>query len=596
MRQFFISFMAALAGCTLSFFLAMIGFFAFIGIAASTMDSLDSNPKAGLSTIKKHSLLQIDLGTTIEERQTPADQFAVIMGENGSSSTPLNTMLAAVRHAADDNSIDGIMLKCDGLAAGMAQSEAIVRELNNFKKSGKWIYAYGDNIGQSDYFLASTADSVFINPVGMLDIHGLSSTIFFYKGLLEKIGVEMQIVKVGTFKSAVEPFMLTSISDANRLQTSTFLNRIWKFVSTEMEKGRNLPEGTINKIADSSCYSQPASFYIDNKLVNGTFYSEDLTDFILKATDSPANSDPRYVALSDYIRMRNITPFPTDGEKKIAVLYATGDITDNDGDGIVGSKMVAEITALSENKSIDGLILRVNSGGGSAFASEQIWEALRKFKQKTGKPFYVSMSDYAASGGYYISCGADRIFAEHLTLTGSIGIFGMIPNAENLLNDKLGVTTSTVATNPKGAFPGFIKAMTPGQRNAMQNYVDRGYALFTRRVAEGRNMPIDSVYKIAEGRVWDGATALEIGLVDRLGGLDDAIAEMTAELEATNCAIEVFPNLKFDFWKELKSSFPSLRTAILKSELGETYPIVMQMRRLRDIEPIQARMNERIDQ
>ena len=260
------------------------------------------------------------------------------------------------------------------------------------------------------------------------------------------------------------------------------------------------------------------------------------------------------------------------------MLYAVGDITESGNDGITSDRLVPQILDLAKESDIDGLILRVNSGGGSAYASEQIWEALEQFKSLTGKPYYVSMGDVAASGGYYISCGADRIYAEPVTLTGSIGIFGLIPDAHRLLNDKIGVHTSTVATN-KGQFPGLLNAMTPDQRNAMQSYVDRGYELFVKRCAEGRGVSVDSIKAIAEGRVWDGLTASRIGLVDRLGGLDMALADMAAELDAAdNYKIKEYPDLKFKWWEEVLNMSSNMKASVVETELGQYAPLYRMAR------------------
>lgn len=586
--------MAALAGCWLSLFLAFFGFLIFMGAAIGSMESMGSANTAATTKVQKHSLLHIDLGTTITERATPADQFASLFG-NEETVTPLNTLLAAIRYAATDKDIEGIYLGLNGCNCGMAQAQEITRALKEFANSDKLIVAYGQNITQGDYFLASMADELYVNPIGMVDIHGLETTVMFYKGLLDKLGIDVQVVKVGTFKSAVEPFILTSMSPANRLQTETFLNNIWRYMTKTMGTDRGLTAAEMNQIAESACYSQDLKWYEDHKLVDGGKYENEIIERLAELTVRGRNYDPNLVDFDSYVAARKIPPFPTKGKKRIAVLYAVGSIVDTGEEGIVGDKMVPEINNLIRNDDIDGLILRVNSGGGSAFASEQIWEALKRFKTETGKPFYVSMSDYAASGGYYISCGADKIFAENLTLTGSIGIFGLIPSIDGFLSDHLGITTETVATNPEGLFPGILKNMTPSQRNAMQRYVERGYELFTSRVAEGRGLSIDSVKAIAEGRVWDGKTALKIGLVDKLGGLDEALAEMTNELEAVQCGVEVFPKPEFNFWSQLNGVIPSLKAQIIKSELGDLYPLYEAGNSLKELSPVEARIPFTVD-
>lgn len=581
--------MAALAGCWLSFFLAFFGIILFFGMAASQFGNMKNGAP---SSIDKHSWLWIDLSASVTERENPNDQFAALFG-NDDQTLPLDILIASIKKAATDNDIDGIYLQCGGGGAGMAQSQEIIDALKQFKQTDKWIIASGESITQGDYFIASVADSIFINPVGMLDIHGLAASTTFFKGFLDKVGVNVQVVKVGTFKSAVEPYMLTSMSDANRLQQEVFLGRMWKNIASQMAANRKTTLAKINTVADSSCYAQPVDYYIANRLVDRALYNHQLDATLAQMSEQ--TDKPILVSLADYAAVRKVAPFSKKGKKKIVVLYAVGSITDSDGDGIVGATLVPQIINLADDDSVDGLILRVNSGGGSAYASEQIWEALETFKQKRGVPFYVSMSDYAASGGYYISCGADKIFAQPLTLTGSIGIFGMIPEASQLLNDKLAIHTETVATNPTGQFPSLMSPMTPTQRRAMQGYVNRGYELFTSRVAQGRDLPIDSVKAIAEGRVWDGATALEIGLVDQLGGLDDAIEAMTLELGVESCKVVVEPNIEFDFWSQLTAKVPHIKAAILKSELGAAYPYFMQLKEAAEMQPLQARIELTID-
>ncbi|MCM1110578.1 MAG: signal peptide peptidase SppA [Clostridium sp.] len=587
MRQFFINFMAVLAGFWISFFLAIVGFFLFVGIVASVGTSPAGS---AVTSVSKHSVLRIDLNTEISERRSASDEFSSFMAD-GRESMPLNTLLAAIRYAETDRDIDGIVIVPSGGGGGMAQTESLVRQLRRFRESGKWIYSYGDNYTQGNYWVSSVSDSIFVNPIGSVDVHGLSSTTLYFKSLLDRLGIDIQVVKVGTFKSAVEPYLLESMSEANRLQQEVFLGRMWKRIAGEIAEARDITVAELNSAADSCAYARPLGFLLDNGLVDRAMYAHEFRDFISDLTDQ---EDPRYVDLADYISARDIKPFENKGRSKIAVLYATGEITDDSGDGIVGADMVPMIFDLAEEDDICGLILRVNSGGGSAFASEQIWEALERYKEKTGNPFYVSMSDYAASGGYYISCGADSIFAEPLTLTGSIGIFGMIPCAEKLMKDKIGINAETVATNPSGAYPTLYSMMTPGQRGALQQMVNNGYELFTSRVAQGRHISQDSVKMIAEGRVWDGQTALEIGLVDRLGGLDDAIASMKQLLDIEKCEIVEYPDVDFNFWREMKRSFRGIRAEFVSRELGDLAPCVEVAALLRDAAPLQCRMTPMI--
>lgn len=566
--------------------LVFFGVIFFFAVAASSFGNMG---ESSISSIDKHSWLCIDLGADISERGTSSDHFAALMGDKGDVSLPLDVLIASIGRAADDNDIDGIFINCGGGSAGMAQSQELIDALKKFKQSDKWIVAAGESFTQGNYFIASLADSIFVNPVGMIDIHGLSATTTFFKGFLDKVGVNVQVVKVGTFKSAVEPYILTSMSDANRLQQEVFLGRIWGEIGRQIGENRGISVSALNQIADSCCFSQDVDYYLKNRLVDRALYNHQVDEVL--AGMSGQTDKPNTVSVMDYASLRKVEPFSKKGKKTIVVLYAVGSITDRDGDGIVGSTLVPQIIDLADDENVDGLILRVNSGGGSAYASEQIWEALETFKQRRGVPFYVSMSDYAASGGYYISCGADRIYAEPLTLTGSIGIFGMIPEAYDLLHNKLGINNETVATNPTGAFPTLAQPMTPTQRRAMQGYVNRGYELFTSRVAQGRDLPIDSVKAIAEGRVWDGMTALEIGLVDKLGGLNDAIADMTAQLNVAQCKVKVLPDIDFNFWRELRGTIPGIKASIVKSELGAAYPYYMQVKEAAQCGHVQARMD-----
>lgn len=583
MRQFFISLMGTLAGIWLSVVIALFGSLILIGAAAAMLGS----DKTSSGSVESSSILEIDLRGTVEERQSPASQLTELFGDDTHGTVSLDMLTSTLRKAASDKSIEGVVLECGGLTAGLAQCQAIVTALNEFKKSEKWIYAYGDTYTQADYYIASLADSVFINPVGALDIHGLSSTTLFFKGLLDKIGVEAQVVKVGTYKSAVEPFILTDMSPASREQQNVFLNSIWREIASQIGNSRDLVFDQINALADSACYARPVKFYIDNSLVDKALYRH---EFDMLLADKTGKDHARKISLSSYATMRNISAGSVRGDKTIAVLYAIGDITDSQGDGIVAEQLVPEIFELAENDKIDGLILRVNSGGGSAFASEQIWEALQQYKEKTGNPYYVSMSDYAASGGYYISCGADRIYAEPTTLTGSIGIFGILPEGQQLLNKHLGITSATVSTNPEGIAPSFFKPMTPSQRKALQANVDRGYELFVKRCAEGRGMSVDSIKAIAEGRVWDGQTALSIGLVDKLGGLETVIEDMKTELEAEKCKILSFPVQELNFKQELRKAMSgfSLRSGVHTDCFDPYYNAV---RNFIDMNTVQCRMD-----
>ena len=590
MKQFFISFLGALAGIWVSVILGGILMILCVAVLAVSGAS-ESQP----GEIRHNSVLCLDLSGEVTDRAEPVNIMNEIYGESVNS-IPLNDVIAALRHAAADKDIDGAVIFCNGASAGLAQSQAIIDALAEFKQSGKWVYAYGDTYTQGNYFIASVADSLFVNPAGIIDIHGLSATTPYFKGLLDKLGVEVQVVKVGTYKSAVEPFILKESSEANRRQQLHYLSSLWSSVSSTIAAGRGVDTLAVNRWADSYSFSIDAAGYVADSIADRTLYRHEFDELVVERSGLDSDDSPRYVSIADYVKARTLSAYGFNkGKRRIAVLYALGDIVESGNGGIVSDELVPRILDLADDDDIDGLILRVNSGGGSAYASEQIWEALEQFKQRTGKPFYVSMGDMAASGGYYISCGADRIYADPLTLTGSIGIFGLIPDASKLLNDKIGITTSTVETN-SGSFPTFTQPMPEAQRAAMQTMVNRGYELFVSRCADGRHMPVDSIKAIAEGRVWDGYTACRIGLVDRLGGLLDAINDMAQEIGAAEGEFQIreYPKLKFKWWEEMLTLGKNMKASMVRSELGEMAPLYDAAMQLKAIDPIQCRVEYQV--
>lgn len=583
LKRFFENFLAVLAGLWVTIFLCFLLLMVFVGAIVS-LTSTDAKPD--MASLKDHNVLRISLDGTVTDRATPINLMDQLYGDN-ETSLPLNDIVRALKLASEDKAIDGIMLDCKGASMGMAQMQAIITAINQFKESGKWVFAYSDNYTQGNYALACAADSIFINPIGMVDVHGLSTTVVYFKDMLDKLGVDVQVVKVGTYKSAVEPYILNDMSDANREQTSQFLSNIWGNISEHIAKNRKVSTDTVNQWANGFLFAKATEDYVRLKVVDGMKYRHEFDDMIAAKINE---DEPNYVDFTSYVSLQKNINSSKSG-KQIAVLYAVGTITESAKDGIASETIVPQILDFAEDEDVDGLILRVNSGGGSAFASEQIWEALQQWKSITGKPFYVSMGDYAASGGYYISCGADRIYAEPLTLTGSIGIFGLIPNVQKLLNDKIGIHTSTVSTNT-GNFPDFFRTMNPEQRAAMQGYVERGYELFVSRCANGRHMPVDSIKAIAEGRVWDGSAALRIGLVDKLGGLQQAIADMASELEsAEDYYVVEYPAVKFKWWEELLDMSNQMQSKAMENQLKEWVPYYTTIKNIKQLAPLQARMD-----
>lgn len=456
----------------------------------------------------------------------------------------LRGYLNAISCAKQDPNIAGIYLNTDGMAASPATYEAIHDALVDFRSSGKWIIAYNDNYTVGQYYVASAADSLYVNTIGTVALDGMSSVLVYPKGLLDKLGVEMQVFRVGSFKSAVEPYMVDHISDANRLQTETYLRNIWNVMMEDIASTRTLTVEQLDNLANMAVsYMQPDEL-AQTGLVDGMLYKTDVEKILLDRMgvdklEGHAVTAKQMVGLFDKC-------FPAFGKQKIAVLYACGEIA-SEGEGmedeIYYETLIKDIRAITEDKEVKAVVLRVNSPGGSGFASEQIWKALMDLKAV--KPLVVSMGDYAASGGYYISCLADYIVAEPNTLTGSIGVFGVIPNFSGLATGKLGVNFEEVKTHKFGTLT-TMRAATEAEHAQVQKGINAFYELFTKRCAEGRGMSQDSIKAIAGGRVWTGTDALANGLVDQLGGLDEAIAK-AAELrglDVAECTRDVWPRQK----------------------------------------------------
>lgn len=582
LKKYFISFLGALTAFWVSLMLLFI-----IGIvmaAGSLVASIGMSQNA--VEVKDHTVLVITLDDVIQERSSNPDFFKIINGETGGIA--LDKVVKALAAAKTDDRVEGVFLDCAGSAAGVATRQEIAGALADFRSSGKWVVAYADSYSQGDYYLASGADHLFLNPAGMVDLHGIGGAVTFYKGLLDKVGVEMQVFKVGTYKSAVEPYILTSMSEPSRMQTRVYLDALWGSVVGSISANRGIPAAAINEFADSlNTLAWAPKEFVANGYADELRYRHQVVDFLKEKTGRKADDALRSVGFSDYLASAKV-PHDKSHRNKIAVYYAAGDITESARDGIASDRVVPDILDIAEDDDIRGLVLRVNSGGGSAFASEQIWEALEVLKKK-GKKLYVSMGDYAASGGYYISCGADKIYADSTTLTGSIGIFGMIPCAKGLLSDKLGLQFDFVTTNANGAFPSIVREVTPFQRKQMQANINRGYELFTSRCAEGRGIPQDSIKAIGEGRVWAGTDAVKIGLVDELGSLTDAVEGLASELGFKKYQVVDYPNPKKDFMAILAEIDAQMKLRALKEELGAAYPVYDHVRRLAELDPVQAR-------
>lgn len=582
MKKFILTVCGSLVGA----FLALV-LFGLCAVAVS-FSIMAAFAKSEVQSIQDHSMLYIKLSGPIAERSADASAAASVMamvqGQNGTSS--LSDMVKAIEVAKTEKKIKGIYLDCQGAQASAATMRSLRNALLDFKASShKPVIAYGyQGYSQGDYYVATVADSVLLNPVGAVDVHGLAAVTPYFKTLLDKVGVKMQILRVGTYKSAVEPFMLDSISPANREQQSLFLGNVWRVMAGEMARSRDIAPAQFNAMADSLMLTMTAPALKASKLIDGTCYKPEMEDKIRRIAGLEQDDDLR-LASPELVASHYDNGSNKDGI--VAVVYAVGEIDGSDGpmadgENIDSEKLVATIEELRNDDDVKGLVLRVNSPGGSAFGSEQIWRALEQFK-RAGKIFAVSMGDYAASGGYYISCGAQRIFADSTTITGSIGIFGMIPCAQELIENKLGVHMGVVKTNANADMAtdyGIVsKAMTPVQLAAMQNYINRGYDLFTQRVASGRGVSQDSIKKIAQGRVWDGISARRIGLVDQFGSLADAVdwVAKKASLNTGYYEVKEYPDLEVDLRAMLSSLYGMKQQERLAQSMGMFYTYYRQL-------------------
>lgn len=505
---------------TLASMLGTLCLCVFMGLMSFVMLLTMALASEGRPSVKDGSVLRIQLSGQINER-SKSNPFAEFLGNDALVSQGLDELKTAIRVAKDNDRVKGIYIEGGAFSADFATLEELRKSLVDFKKSGKFILSYADIYTQGSYYLASTADRVLLNPQGMLDWHGIASQPIFFTDLMKKVGVKMQVFKVGTFKSAVEPFILTGMSDANRQQVQSFVGDIWQGICRDVAASRKLTVDSLNAYADRYAVLAPSTSYVQMHLVDSLSYIDGVRD---KLRQLAQTEKVNFVSVSDMAKLDK----PNKSSDKVAVYYAEGDIVDqmsktSQQSQIVGQTVVDDLDRLANDDKVKAVVLRINSGGGNAYASEQMWRAVQLLKKK--KPVVVSMSGMAASGGYYMSCGADYIVAEPTTLTGSIGIFGMVPDASELLTEKLGLHFDVVKTNVASDFGAMGRGINPQEAEAMQAYVNNGYRLFLQRVADGRKMKPEDVDKIAQGRVWTGRQALQIRLVDKLGTLEDAIAE-----------------------------------------------------------------------
>lgn len=529
----------------------LVGIGVYFGICflfGLLMGDLMSTPTTKL---EENTIYRIDLEGVVVEQAAEENPFDALLGEMYGQSTTtvgLNDLLSNIALAKDNDKILGIYLRGGNMSVGQASAKAIRDALLDFKQSGKFVIAYADAYTQTNYYIASVADKIYLNAVGNVAWDGMTAQKQYMTRLLEKIGVEMQILKVGTFKSAVEPYFRTSMSAEDRKQTEQYLNGIWSELKTAVAAQREISVEKLDAYADECMSLQPQEKYVEYGFVDTLVYVQDM-DTVLRM----------YAGTKDYktlstSKMTNVERAENDAKDKVAVLYAEGQIYDSGSEGIVEKKMLKTIKKIHKDDDVKAVVLRVNSPGGSADASEQIWHALETLKAK-GLPVVVSMGDLAASGGYYISCGADYIYAEPTTLTGSIGIFGTVPNVSKLM-EKIGLDIDGVKTNQHADLTtnAIYKGMNKQEMALMQTMVERGYDLFTKRCAEGRGVSQDAIKKVGEGRVWLGKDALEIGLVDELGNINSAIAKAAELANLGQYTIVDYPE-KTDPFEELIKMF-----------------------------------------
>ncbi|QCX37494.1 signal peptide peptidase SppA [Aureibaculum algae] len=570
---------------------AILGVFIAVGlmfvilvviISASTEDTAVS--------VKSNSVLELNLESQIlDYAPKSSDPFAEIFDmEEGKIG--LQEILNAIENAETDDKIKGISIHTLFVNAGTAQIQAIRDKLLDFKKSGKFITAYADYYLQSNYYLSSVADSIFVNPVGEVDFRGLSTEILYYKDLQEKSGVKMEVIRHGKYKSAVEPFLANEMSEANREQVSSFLNSIWNEIVVDIAESRNKTVEEINAIADDLLARTP-QLAIENNMVDDELYNDEYTDKLKSLVGIDKDEKLNNLSISDYISTGK-GRVKSSASDKIAIIYAQGEIIYGKGTlEVVGQEKIIEaLTKARKDDKIKAIVLRVNSPGGSALASDLIWRELELTKKE--KPLVVSMGNYAASGGYYIACNANEIIAEPTTITGSIGVFGIIPNFSELTK-KIGINAEQVGTNKNSFAYSPFKPMTDEFYDVAKEGVEGIYKTFVSRVAQGRNMTEAAVDSIAQGRVWTGVEALENGLVDKLGNLNDAINRAAELAEITDFGITNYPRYKTNF----KDAFNPLsfiimsKENIIKEELGvENYQIYKNIKEFSTLKGVQARM------
>lgn len=571
----------------------MFGFFIVMGVIGmmSIIGMIASGNAA--QNVEKNSVFVLNLSGTISE-QGSENPLSMFTGDN-SLNSGLNDILSSIKKAKANDDIKGIYIEAGALAANYATLQEIRNALADFRKSGKWIVAYGDFYTQGAYYVASVADKVYINPKGIVDWHGIGAQTMFYKDFMAKFGVKWEVVKVGTFKSATETFTEEKMSDANRLQTQTFIDGTWRNVCNAVSKSRGISVDSLNSYADSYLALQATETLVKAKMVDGMMYGDQVKDAVKKIMKLDKDDNISQLTLND---MLNVKDGKVEGSE-IAVYYAEGDIVQDpkaatmfgNNNYIASRKVCKDLEDLMNDDDVKAVVVRINSGGGDAYASEQMWHQMSELRKV--KPVVVSMGDYAASGAYYMSAPASWIVAQPNTLTGSIGIFAVIPDLSGLVTTKLGVRFDEVKTNRNSTFGNLMARPFNAEEKAMlQASVNRGYSLFRQRVAEGRRLPVESVEKIAQGRVWLATDALNIKLVDQLGGIDDAVKKAAQLAKLKDYYTSDYPAAAswMDAMLNSMSSSGTYLDEQLRQTLGDFYQPFTMLRSIDKREAIQARI------
>ena len=579
--NFIKTFLASLLAFIVANFAIFMIFIVFVaGIAALAGTSI--------TTVEPGSVLKIDLAESIVDQPVndPLASFNPMSMDVQKSVSNMQVM-RAIEAASQDENIEGIYINLTGAGtASAAMLEEIRNYLKRFKESEKFVIAYGETYSQGGYYLASTADSIFLNPAGQMDWHGLAAQVMFYKGLLDKLGVEPQVFRHGTFKSAIEPYILNKMSPANRTQMETYINSIWGTIVEGVAESRNLSIDSLNIYANELS-AMMAEDALDKRMIDALKYEDEVEDVMREKLALDADAEIPFVSLGEYIAAKPYTP--TYSDNKIEVIYAEGQIVQGNSEkGTLGSTTLADQLAEARmDEEVKAVVLRVNSPGGSALASEVMWREMELLRQQ--KPVIVSMGDYAASGGYYISAPADAIVADATTLTGSIGVFGLMFNAEKALQNKLGVTVDVAKSNPSADMNGMFRGVTSTEREFIMKGIEQVYTTFVNHVADGRNMTFDSVDAIGQGRVWTGNDGKRIGLVDQIGGLHEAIAIAADKAE---CIDDFMVREAISEQTGLAAILNSLQMHIsdrkLRKEMGVFYEDYCKLRAMMDNQGVQA--------